>query len=350
MQLGSRGVSSASSGLEWDRGTGLIRRDPRLGKRCARHLKWATLSGGYPEVLQHSELEPVRDQKICHAQLSDTRKDREVWGLFKMPEHPWASPPDVHIWRKIFIHLNHRSSQKICDQPSIMAITPTTHKVPALILGTANWGENATISSPEQAQLFLDILKRHNLRTIDTSRNYPAEGVFGTSEVLIGKVKAASQGFLIDSKVDNFTPGDLKYNNILASVEKELSALQADRVRVQYLHWPDRTVPLTETLQAMNEAYKQGKFDKFGISNYSVAEIEEIMEICEREDWIKPSVYQGHYNVLCRRGEKQLFPSLRKHGFSFYAWSPAAAGMASKNASMIDRKVSLAHLISEAVY
>lgn len=42
----------------------------------------------------------------------------------------------------------------------------------------------------------------------------------------------------------------------------------------------------------MNEAYKAGKFERFGISNYSAQQVEELVSICEKNGWVKPSVYQ----------------------------------------------------------
>lgn len=42
----------------------------------------------------------------------------------------------------------------------------------------------------------------------------------------------------------------------------------------------------------MNEAYKAGKFERFGISNYSARQVEELVSICEKNGWVKPSVYQ----------------------------------------------------------
>ena len=35
-----------------------------------------------------------------------------------------------------------------------------------------------------------------------------------------------------------------------------------------YLHGPDRTTPYEDTLRTVNELYKEGKFKRFGISNY----------------------------------------------------------------------------------
>lgn len=70
----------------------------------------------------------------------------------------------------------------------------------------------------------------------------------------------------------------------------------------------------------MDKAYKEGKFRKFGLSNFTASEVEQIIEICERRGFVKPSVYEGQYNPIVRGGEKALFPLLRKNNIAFYAW------------------------------
>lgn len=40
------------------------------------------------------------------------------------------------------------------------------------------------------------------------------------------------------------------------------------QIEMFYLHGPDRTVPFEATLKAINDLYKEGKFKRFGISNY----------------------------------------------------------------------------------
>jgi len=70
----------------------------------------------------------------------------------------------------------------------------------------------------------------------------------------------------------------------------------------------------------LDQAYRAGKFKSFGFSNYTAAEVEEFVKICEEKGFVKPSVYQGQYNPIVRTGEKELFPVLRKHGIVFYAW------------------------------
>lgn len=44
----------------------------------------------------------------------------------------------------------------------------------------------------------------------------------------------------------------------------------------------------------------------------------EFIEVCEREGYVKPTVYQGLYNLVSR-GHEKLFPTLRKHGMVFDA-------------------------------
>ena len=106
-----------------------------------------------------------------------------------------------------------------------------------------------------------------------------------------------------------------------------MKALGVSKVHIYYLHLPDRSNAFEETCHAINEAYKDGKFEKFGLSNYSAQEIDQIYKICENHSWVKPTVYQGQYNAIARRPEEDLFPTLRKCNIPFYAFSPGAGGM-----------------------
>jgi len=93
-----------------------------------------------------------------------------------------------------------------------------------------------------------------------------------------------------------------------------------------YLHAPDRTTPYDITFKAINDLYKEGKFNRLGISNYAAWEVAQISELCDRYGWIKPTVYQGVYNGIHRLVEPELFPCLRKYGIAFYAFNPLAGG------------------------
>jgi len=54
--------------------------------------------------------------------------------------------------------------------------------------------------------------------------------------------------------------------------------------------------------------------------------MEDYLAVCEEKGYVKPSVYQGHYNALYRDMEDKLLPLLRKHNCVFYAYSPLAGG------------------------
>ena len=54
--------------------------------------------------------------------------------------------------------------------------------------------------------------------------------------------------------------------------------------------------------------------------------VEEWLTIADREGLVKPSVYQGQYNLLCRGYETTLFPLLRQHKMHFNGFSPLAGG------------------------
>ena len=105
-----------------------------------------------------------------------------------------------------------------------------------------------------------------------------------------------------------------------------LKALRTDRIDMFYLHGPDRSVPFEDTLREVNKLHREGYFSRFGISNYLSFEVAKICEICEKNRWVKPTVYQGIYHVLQRSIEAELVPCLRHYGISLYLFQPLAAG------------------------
>src|SRR3954466_9502898 len=52
----------------------------------------------------------------------------------------------------------------------------------------------------------------------------------------------------------------------------------------------------------------------------------EFVDVCEREGFVKPSVYEGIYNIIDRRHEGAVLDLVRKHGMQFVAHSPNASG------------------------
>lgn len=102
---------------------------------------------------------------------------------------------------------------------------------------------------------------------------------------------------------------------------------------VYYIHAPDRKTPLEETLEGINELYKQGRFKRFGLSNYLPSEVEQVVQVAKEKGFVVPTVYQGNYSLIARKQETELFPVLRRHGIAFNAYSPLAGGFLTKTAA-----------------
>jgi aflatoxin B1 aldehyde reductase len=206
-----------------------------------------------------------------------------------------------------------------------------------VVLGTASVGSHlsplAKITTVEDAAKFVSLFRSRGYADIDTARAYPV-GRGGTCEKLLGEDELRLAKWAnVSTKVSSFMPGSHRKKNITLSIDRSLEALNTDTVDVMYLHAPDRATPFQETCEAMNEAWLEGKFERFGLSNYSVEEVEEIVRICEENGYVKPSVYQGQYNPICRGGEERLFAVLREHNIAFYAYSPSACGFFSNKVS-----------------
>lgn len=204
---------------------------------------------------------------------------------------------------------------------------------PGIVFGAAGFGiyAGSVFDSGNKAQHIINVLKAHNVYHIDTSRLYPTVAP-GTSEQVLGQTQLS--GFTIDTKVLS-TPGEHKPEKLLESINKSLQTIGISKVNTLYLHFPDPETPLEEVCRGMNEIHKKGLFETFGISNFTIFQINEMLEICERNNFVKPSVYQGAYNALTRNVETDLFPLLRKHNITFYAYSAAAGGVLSGNSSRL---------------
>lgn len=98
------------------------------------------------------------------------------------------------------------------------------------------------------------------------------------------------------------------------------------------MHAPDTRVPLEETISGFDALYKEGTIKRFGLSNYTPEQVEEVVKVCHDKGFVLPSVFQGSFSAIARLPEDKLLPILRKHGISFYAYSPIAGGFLAKTA------------------
>ncbi|KAL9114628.1 MAG: hypothetical protein Q9227_001306 [Pyrenula ochraceoflavens] len=227
-------------------------------------------------------------------------------------------------------------------EPVSTLTSPTSTYLPSkpalkIVLGTASMGDarasQAKFHTPQEASALLDTFSSRGYSDLDTARAYPV-GRGGTCEKLLGRCDSIHTWSNISSKVDSCLPGAHRAKNIRRSIEQSLKSLNAPYgVDIMYLHAPDRATSFLETLNAMNQAYNEGHFQRFGLSNYSAEEVEEVVRICEENNFVRPSVYQGQYNALCRSAELNLLDVLRRYSIAFYAYSPTAGGFFSGKVS-----------------
>ncbi|KAF9069682.1 Aldo/keto reductase [Rhodocollybia butyracea] len=223
-----------------------------------------------------------------------------------------------------------------------------------LIFGTmvlGNPGKNGVrISEVDECQHVIDVFMHHGHTELDTARMY-AEG---TTEELISKLNIKNA--TIDTKVYPVQPGDHAPAALRSSFFVSLKKLKREKVRVLYLHAPDRSVPFEETVAEIDKLYKEGRFEIFGLSNFASWEVAEIVGICKANKYVLPRIYQAFvlsgcyveqpltvlpefrmYNAITREIEPELVPCLRKFGLRLVIYNPLAGGFfAGKIASVED--------------
>eukprot|EP00055_Hartaetosiga_balthica_P001022 m.138054 g.138054 ORF g.138054 m.138054 type:complete len:319 (+) comp13018_c0_seq1:59-1015(+) len=194
-----------------------------------------------------------------------------------------------------------------------------------IVFGTMTFGPR---SSQEEAKEILAYVKESGITELDTAIMYGC----GETENILGNLGACEE-FTVASKANPFktTPQPVEVGlspkQARDQLEHTLKALNVDSVELYYLHAPDHDVDIHETLAAINELHKEGKFRKFGLSNFPSWQVAQICEICKNNGYIMPSVYQGMYNGVTRQVELELFPCLRNYNISFYAYNPLAGGV-----------------------
>ena len=189
------------------------------------------------------------------------------------------------------------------------------------ILGTMTFG--GQVEAPEARQI-LERFFAAGYRELDTAHSYCE----GRTEIMLGDLLPglAQEGLYLASKVNPWNDEGLHPLQVKKQFAEILERLGRDSIDLLYLHQPDLETPVETTLEACYELYEQGGFRDFGLSNYASWQVAEVVEICRRNGWMEPRVYQGMYNALTRDVERELFPCLRNYGMSFYAYNPLAGG------------------------
>jgi aryl-alcohol dehydrogenase-like predicted oxidoreductase len=116
---------------------------------------------------------------------------------------------------------------------------------------------------------------------------------------------------------------------ILRAVEESLTRLRTDYIDLYFIHWPDYTTPVEETMRALDDCVRAGKIRYVGCSNYYAWQVCEAVWVSRQNHWAPFAAVQPLYNLVNRDAELELFPFCRQYGVGVVSYSPLARGVLS---------------------
>jgi aryl-alcohol dehydrogenase-like predicted oxidoreductase len=197
------------------------------------------------------------------------------------------------------------------------------------ITGPGIWDEPA---DRENAKAVLRRALDLGVDFIDTADSYgPAVSETLIAEALYPYPKGllvATKGGLVRMGPDKWAPvGRPEY--LRQCVEMSLRRLKVERIDLYQLHRIDSAVPTADQIGVLNDLRKEGKIRHIGLSEVSVAQIQEAKRYA-------PIVsVQNLYNLANRQSEAVL-EYCEKEQLGFIPWFPVAAGDLAKPGGVLD--------------
>jgi aryl-alcohol dehydrogenase (NADP+) len=119
----------------------------------------------------------------------------------------------------------------------------------------------------------------------------------------------------------------LSRRRVLQAAEQSLARLGTDTIDIYYLHRPDPSTPLEETLRALGDLLAQGKIRYYGLSNFQAWQIAEVSHLARQLGIAGPVVTQPYYNAANRMPEVEHLPAAAHFGLGVVPYSPLARGV-----------------------
>jgi aryl-alcohol dehydrogenase-like predicted oxidoreductase len=153
----------------------------------------------------------------------------------------------------------------------------------------------------------------------------------GAAETAWGDIlsKHPRDSYILATKVFGRMSDDdagLSGAQIAKQIDASLGRLQTDYVDLYQAHRFDNTVPIEETVEALQKAVEQGKARYLGFSEWTPEQIRAAIEIGGPDLFVSS---QPQYSMLWQAPEKEIFPLSVRNGISQIVWSPLAQGILS---------------------
>jgi diketogulonate reductase-like aldo/keto reductase len=188
-------------------------------------------------------------------------------------------------------------------------------KIPAIGLGTWELRGRTCARLVEQAM-------RLGYRHVDTAQVYENEREVGDG---LRASRVRRDELFVTTKVwtNHFAPNDLE-----RSTKESLTKLRLSEVDLLLLHWPNPHVPLSETLGALAHAKQLGMTRHIGVSNFTVALIEEAVAACAEPLACDQVEYHPYLD------QTKVREACARHGMALVAYSPVAKGRVKNDATL----------------
>ena len=189
-------------------------------------------------------------------------------------------------------------------------------------VGIGTWGIGGTSAADNRHDReHIEALKfaiDQGITFIDTAEVYSA----GHSEELVGKAirDVPREDVFVTTKVWH---NHLRHDEVIKAARGSLSRLDTPYIDLYLIYWPNRSVPLRETLGAMEELVDQGLVKNIGVSNFDVKEVQEAMENASRHEIVANQI---EYSIVKMKCESDIIPYCEENNVRIIAYSPINRG------------------------
>ncbi len=144
--------------------------------------------------------------------------------------------------------------------------------------------------------------------------------IYGTEDVVGQAIQDRRDRVFLATKVAG---NHLGHDAVLRAAEASLRQLRIDVIDLYQIHWPNRSVPITETMQAMETLVDRGQVRYIGVSNFSTAELRQALAAMRHHPIVANQVL---YSLNRREIERELMPFCNEQQVTIMAYTPLDDG------------------------
>jgi aryl-alcohol dehydrogenase (NADP+) len=208
-------------------------------------------------------------------------------------------------------------------------------RVSRICLGTMTFGLQV---DEDRSRAILDHAADAGVTFLDTADAYPLGGdltTAGRTEEIVGRwLQGRRDEYVVATKC--FAPmgrrpwqmGNSR-RHIMDAIDASLRRLGTDFVDLYQLHFDDPSVPLDESIEALDDLVRAGKVRYVGCSNFLAYRLARAIGRSEARNLVRFDSVQPRYNLLFREFERELFPLCIDEGVGVIPYNPIAGGMLS---------------------